>query len=355
MNILGIETSCDETAMAIINDKKEILSHIVFSQIDIHKEFGGVVPEVAARNHLDIIDKIFLKVLENANLTTNDIDAIAATTGPGLIGGLIVGTMFAKTLASTLQKPFIAVNHLEGHALTCCLTDNVKFPFFLFLLSGGHCQILEVNGVGNYSKLGETIDDSIGETFDKVAKLLGLEYPGGPKIEELAKVGDSCRFEFVKPLINHKNKQEFEKNKFNFSFSGLKTAVRLKINELANITEQNKKDICASFQKTVTEILADRLQNLINYNKSNKKNINTVVLAGGVSANQYIKKYLTEICEKNGYNLITPPIKLCTDNGVMIANVGLEKYKLNLFDNLSIEPKARWELDNINNNIMEVK
>ncbi len=347
MNILGIETSCDETAMAIVNDKKEILSHIVFSQIDIHKEFGGVVPEVAARNHLDIIDKIFLKTLKNANLTAKDIDVIAATTGPGLIGGLIVGTMFAKTIASTLKKPFIAVNHLEGHALTCCFTDNVKFPFFLFLLSGGHCQILEVKGVGDYIKLGETMDDSIGETFDKVAKLLGLEYPGGPKIEEWARVGDFNRFEFVKPLINHKNKQDFEKNKFNFSFSGLKTAVRLKINELSNLKEQDKKDICASFQKTITEILANRLQNLINYNKDNNKNINTIVIAGGVSANQYIKKYLNEICKKNGYNLITPPIKLCTDNGVMVANVGLERYKLNLFSNLSVEPMARWELDDM--------
>lgn len=298
MNILGIETSCDETAMAIINDKKEILSHVVFSQIDIHKEFGGVIPEVAARNHLDIIDSIFSKTLKDANLTVKDLDAIAATTGPGLIGGLIVGTMFGKTLSSILKKPFIAVNHLEGHALTCCLTDNVKFPFFLFLLSGGHCQILEVNGVGSYIKLGETIDDSIGETFDKVAKLMDLEYPGGPKIEERAAVGDSNRFEFVKPLIDHKNKQEFEKNRFNFSFSGLKTAVRLKINELENMIEQDKNDICASFQKTVVEILADRLKNLINYNENNKKNIKTVVLAGGVSANQYIKKHLNTICEK---------------------------------------------------------
>lgn len=349
MNVLGIETSCDETAMAVVNDKKEVLSHLVVSQIDIHKEFGGVVPEVAARNHLDVIDKIFLKTLENAKIKAEDLDVISATTGPGLIGGLIVGTMFAKTLSSVLKKPFISVNHLEGHALTCCFTDGIEFPFFLFLLSGGHCQILEVSGIGMYKKLGETIDDSIGETFDKVAKLLGLEYPGGPKIEKMAESGDENKFSFVKPLIDHKNKQEVEKNKFNFSFAGLKTAVRLKIEELSKnqeLTEEVICDMCASFQKTIADILVNRLANLIKYNKNSKnKNINTIVVSGGVSANQYIKECLVKVCKKNGYKLITPPIKLCTDNGIMIANVAMERFRLGLIDNLSIEPKARWELD----------
>ena len=225
MNILGIETSCDETAMAIINEKKEVLSHIVVSQIDIHKEFGGVVPEVAARNHLDVIDNVFNLLLDKANIKVENIDVISATTGPGLIGGVIVGTIFAKTLSSVLNKPFIAVNHLEGHALTCRFTDNLQFPYILFLLSGGHCQILKVNGVGDYDKLGETIDDSLGETFDKVAQMIGLEYPGGPKIEQLAKLGDKTRFKFTKPLIDSHKSDEL----YNFSFSGLKTAVRREI------------------------------------------------------------------------------------------------------------------------------
>lgn len=356
MNILGIETSCDETAIAIIDEKKNVLSHVILSQIDIHKEFGGVVPEVAARNHLDVIDNIFQKSLEKANITANELDVISATTGPGLIGGVIVGTVFAKTLASVLKKPFISVNHLEGHALMCCFTDNIKFPFFLFLLSGGHCQILEVNGVGKYKKLGETIDDSLGETFDKIAQMLDLEYPGGPKIEIMAKNGDENRFKFTKPLIDNKNQEEIEKNKFNFSFSGLKTTIKREIEKLVdencnceklnkNLSLKDKEDICASFQKTVVEILINRLKNVINYNKNS--NINTIVISGGVSANQFIKNNLLKFCEKNNYKLITPPIKLCTDNGIMIANVGLERFKLNLLNNLSVEPLAKWELEEL--------
>ncbi|MBR2141181.1 MAG: tRNA (adenosine(37)-N6)-threonylcarbamoyltransferase complex transferase subunit TsaD [Rickettsiales bacterium] len=353
MNILGIETSCDETAMAIVDENKNILSHVVLSQIDIHKAFGGVVPEVASRNHLDVIDGVFLRTLEEAGLQAKDIDVVAATTGPGLIGGVIVGTIFAKTLASALKKPFISVNHLEAHALTCRFTDNVQFPYFLFLLSGGHCQILQVNGVGDYVKLGETIDDSIGETFDKVAQLVGLEYPGGPKIEEMAKYGNEKRFKFTKPLIDSKGKNN--KSLFDFSFSGLKTAVRREIEKLlgdeyhysdsCRITQQDKMDICASFQKTVCDILIDRLKNLIKNNKN--KSINDIVVAGGVAANQYIKNNMSNMCKKYKYNLITPPIKLCTDNGVMVVNVGLERFKLNLINDLFTIPKARWELEEL--------
>jgi N6-L-threonylcarbamoyladenine synthase len=345
MNVLGIETSCDETAMAIVNEKKDILANVIVSQIDIHKEFGGVVPEVAARNHLDVIDQVFQKTLEKANLKISDINVISVTTGPGLIGGLVVGTVFSKTLASLLKKPFIAVNHLEGHALMCKFTDNVQFPFFLFLLSGGHCQILEVIGVGKYKKIGETLDDSLGETFDKVAKLLNLEYPGGPKIEQMAKNGDENRFIFTKPLLNNKNKEEKEKAKYNFSFSGLKTAVRREVERLDRLTLKDKEDICASFQKTIVEILINRLQNIIRFNMN--KNIDTVVVSGGVAANQYIKNNLENVCMKNGYNLVTPPIKLCTDNGVMIANVGLERIMLNLTNDLAVEPLARWELEDL--------
>ncbi|MDR1498779.1 MAG: tRNA (adenosine(37)-N6)-threonylcarbamoyltransferase complex transferase subunit TsaD [Rickettsiales bacterium] len=354
MNILGIETSCDETAMAIIDDKQHILSHIIVSQVDIHKEFGGVVPEVAARNHLDVIDSVFLKTLEGAHLGAENIDVIAATAGPGLIGGVVVGTVFAKTLASVLGKPFVAVNHLEGHSLMCKFTDNVEFPFFLFLLSGGHCQILAVDGVGKYKKFGETIDDSLGETFDKVAQMLGLEYPGGPKIEQMARDGDENRFKFSKPLIGHKSKNEIEKNKFNFSFSGLKTSVRREIEKItgddyhygkssAILSTKDKQDICASFQRVVVDILTNRLINLLKHNSN--KNIDTVVVSGGVGANQYIKRNMQILCEKNGYKLVTPPVNLCTDNGVMVANVGLERFKLNLINDLLTKPLARWELE----------
>ncbi|MDR1495158.1 MAG: tRNA (adenosine(37)-N6)-threonylcarbamoyltransferase complex transferase subunit TsaD, partial [Rickettsiales bacterium] len=214
MNILGIETSCDETAMAVLDEDRKILAHNIVSQIDIHKEFGGVVPEVASRNHLDVIDAVFLKTLMDAGLESTDIDVLSATTGPGLIGSVIVGTVFAKTLASALKKPFIAVNHLEAHALTCRLMNEVPFPFFLFLLSGGHCQILRVNDVGDYDKIGETLDDSLGETFDKIAQMLGLEYPGGPKIEKIAKNGDEYRFKFPRPLIDGKNSEQADRMKF---------------------------------------------------------------------------------------------------------------------------------------------
>lgn len=343
MNILGIETSCDETAVAIINESREVLSHLVVSQIDIHKEFGGVVPEVASRNHLDVIDKIFTKALERANISADDLDVVSATVGPGLIGGLVVGTMFAKTIASVLKKPFIAVNHLEAHALICRLTDHIEFPFILFLLSGGHCQILMVNGVGDYNKIGETIDDSLGETFDKVAQLIGLEYPGGPKIERLAKNGDENRFKFTKPLIDHKNKDSLFENRFNFSFSGLKTAIRLEVGKIANLTDSDRKDICASFQKTVVDILENRLLNIM----TEYKNIKTFVISGGVSANQYIKKHMTNICESHNRNLITPPLELCSDNGIMIANAALERYNLGLLDPLTIAPRARWELEEL--------
>ena len=341
MNILGIETSCDETAMAIINEKKEILSHIVVSQIDIHKEFGGVVPEVAARNHLDVIDNVFNLLLDKANIKVENIDVISATTGPGLIGGVIVGTVFAKTLSSVLEKPFIAVNHLEGHALTCRFTNNLQFPYILFLLSGGHCQILKVNGVGDYDKLGETIDDSLGETFDKVAQMIELEYPGGPKIEQLAKLGDKTRFKFTKPLIDSHKSDEL----YNFSFSGLKTAVRREIEKINILTDKDKADIASSFQNTVIEILVNRLKNVI----KNNKDIKDIVISGGVSANQAIKEELTNVCKKYGCNLFTPPIKLCTDNGIMIANAGLERFNCGLIDNLLITPRARWELEELKN------
>jgi N6-L-threonylcarbamoyladenine synthase len=340
MLVLGIETSCDETAMAIIDDQRNVLSHTLFSQIDIHKEFGGVVPEVAARNHLAVIDRVLDLTLKKSSASLDDIDVIAATTGPGLIGGVLVGTIFAKTIASIKKKLFIGVNHLEGHALVCRLTNGTQFPFLLFLLSGGHCQILEANGVGRYKKLGETIDDALGECFDKVGKMLNLEYPAGPKVEVLAKLGDESRFVFPQPLVDKLD------NRFNFSFSGLKTAIKIKIDRMGQISEQDRRDICASFQLTIVKILINRFENIL---KSDilSKNIHDVVISGGVSANQYIRANMEKICEKYDYNLVTPPLELCTDNGVMIANAGLERYLLNKIDNLLITPKSRWELEEL--------
>lgn len=358
MIVLGIESSCDETAVAIVNEKKEILSNIVVSQIDIHKEFGGVIPEIASRNHLDIIENTILKAVKDANIEFNDLNAIAATCGPGLMGGLIVGAIAGQTLASVYNKPFISVNHLEGHILTSRLTSNLEFPFLIFLISGGHSQILLANGIGKYEKIGDTIDDSLGECFDKVAQMLGLEYPGGPKIEALAKKGDENRFKFVKPLIDAVGKGRSTENNFNFSFSGLKTAVRREIEKITGenytynishtkLDSQTIRDIAASFQKTIVEILKDRFKNVVKYLESKNIKLNTLIFAGGVSANQYIKTNMIEICSKYGYQIITPPLKICTDNGAMIAWAGLEKLRLGLYDNSEVlNIKSRWELEN---------
>jgi N6-L-threonylcarbamoyladenine synthase len=286
----------------------------------------------------------------------NDLDVIAATTGPGLLGSVIVGTVFAKTLASSLKKPFIAVNHLEAHALTCRLTEAVEFPYILFLLSGGHCQILIVDGVGDYRKIGETIDDSLGESFDKVAKMLDLGYPGGPKIEQLAMDGDQQRFSFPKPLIDHKNREQMEKMKFNFSFSGLKTAVKYELNRIrgrlaldgqSEISWQDRCDLCASFQRTVIEILLNRLQNVLNQDGIP----GVLVIAGGVAANRTIARALGKVCGENGCRLVVPPPRLCTDNGLMVANAALERYRLGFIDSPGVAPLAKWELEVLKNNV----
>lgn len=346
MKVLGIETSCDETAVAIIDDKKNLLSHVLRSQIDLHKEFGGVIPELAARSHADILDNLIHLALKEANLEFSDIDAFAATSGPGLIGGVIVGMVAAKTLASVFQKPFLAINHLEGHALTARFTNNVEFPYLLLLISGGHCQIINVKAFGVYEKIGETIDDALGEAFDKVAQMLGLEYPGGPALEKLAKEGDENRFKFSKPLIHDKN------HLFNFSFSGLKTAVRREIEKLINedfshltspqkIIQKDKADIAASFQKIVCEIIINRLENVLAVVKLDK-----IVIAGGVAANRYIFSNLENWSKNHNLEIIAPPIKFCTDNAAMIAWVGVEKLRANKIDALDFKPKAKWNLNN---------
>ena len=338
--ILGIESSCDETAAALIQenelDPPKILSNVVSSQIDVHKEFGGVVPELAARSHLEKIDLITKKAVKESGCELKDIDAVAATAGPGLIVCLSVGLNFAKTIASSLEKPFIAVNHLEGHALSPKLNSSIDYPYLLLLISGGHTQFLSVENLGIYKRLGTTIDDALGEAFDKTAKLIGIEFPGGPEIEKYAELGDEKKYILPKPIIN--------KGGCNFSFAGLKTAV-LKIAKKIN-KEQEKFDLAASFQKTIEEILYEKSKIAFKeYKNINKKKNNIFVVAGGVAANKQIRKKLTNLSIQENFTPIFPPINLCSDNAAMIAMVGLEKFKKKQFNNLDHPAKPRWPLD----------
>ena len=337
--ILGIESSCDETAVAVIRDNGDkiptILSNIVSSQFDIHKKFGGVVPELAARSHLEKIDLITNKALEESKIKLNEIDAVAATAGPGLIVCLTVGLNFGKTFALSLKKPFIAVNHLEGHALSPKLNSKLDYPYLLLLISGGHTQYLSVEGLGKYKRLGTTIDDALGEAYDKTAKLLGIDFPGGPKIEEFAKKGDFQKFKLPKPII--------KKGGCNLSFAGLKTAILRIVKNIK--TEQEKFDLAASFQKTIEEILYEKTKVAFQDFNKKKQNTNTFVVAGGVAANKGIRNKLIEVSEENNFKTIFPNINLCSDNAAMIAMAGLEKYKLKLFDNLDFQANPRWALD----------
>ena len=336
--ILGIESSCDETAVALIRENNEgepeILSNIVSSQVDIHKEFGGVVPELAARAHIEKIDLIAKKALDESGINLNDVDAVAATAGPGLIVCLSVGLNFGKAIATSLKKPFIAVNHLEGHALSPKLNSKINYPYLLLLISGGHSQYLCVKGLGKYKRLGTTIDDALGETFDKTAKLLGIEFPGGPKIEEFSKKGDPTKFDLPKPIIN--------KGGCNLSFAGLKTAI-LRITKKIK-TEQEKYDLAASFQKTIEEILYKKTKIAFSEFKKISKN-NLFVIAGGVASNEKIRNRLQLLSKEENFKSIFPPINLCSDNAAMIALAGLEKFKLNQFDDLDFPAKPRWQLD----------
>ena len=340
LTFLGIETSCDETAASVVREKAdgtgEILSNVVSSQIKEHKEFGGVVPELAARAHVEKIEFIIKKAIKESNVEINNLNGIAATAGPGLIVCLTVGLNIGKAIAGALKKPFIAVNHLEGHALSPKINSNIEFPYLLLLISGGHTQFLEVNGVNKYKRLGTTIDDALGEAFDKTAKLLGIEFPGGPKIEKWAKKGDENYFKLPKPI--------FKTGGCNFSFAGLKTAVLRISKKLKN--EKEKYHLAASFQKTINEILYEKTRVAIEEFLKNKKNkINTFVIAGGVASNLSIRKNLTELAKKNKFNPVFPPKNLCSDNAAMIAWAGIERYKINLIDNLQFPSKARWPLD----------
>lgn len=339
--VLGIESSCDDTSVAIVTDKKEILSNIVISQIKEHAPYKGVVPEIAARSHMMNLQRAAEQAFYESGLKISDIDAIAATTGPGLIGGVIVGTMFAKGLASVTKKKFIAINHLEGHALTVRLTDKIEFPYLLLLASGGHCQFLAVLGVGQYKILGQTLDDAIGEAFDKTAKMLGLGYPGGPLLEKLAKNADPKKYKLPFSMV--------ERDGCDMSFSGLKTAVRLLIEKLGDMDDKKIADVCASFQYTISEILSRRTANAIslfqNYILEND-NYN-MALSGGVAANLYLREVLSNSIADKGFKLITPPINLCTDNAAMIAWAGIERLRLNKTNDLTICPVARWSLEDL--------
>ena len=338
--ILGIESSCDETAASIVTENEQgipvVLSNIVSSQVEIHKKFGGIVPELAARAHINKIDWIVQKAIDDSGIEVEKIDAVASTAGPGLVVCLSVGLSFGKSFASTMNIPFISVNHLEGHALSPKLNSNLNYPYLLLLISGGHSQYLSVKNLGIYKRLGTTIDDALGEAFDKTAKLLGIEFPGGPQIEILAEKGDPTKFQLPKPIFN--------KGGCNLSFAGLKTAI-LKISK--NIkSEQDKFDIAASFQKTIEEILYKKTKNAFKeYEAINKLKNKIFVVAGGVAANKKIRSMLVNLCNENNYEHIFPPINLCGDNAAMIAMVGLEKFKLNRFDNLDYPAKPRWQLD----------
>ena len=343
LTFLGIETSCDETAAAVVREKNngtgEILSNIISSQIKEHKEFGGVVPELAARAHVEKIGFIVQKAIKKSNVDINNLDGIAATAGPGLIVSLTVGLNIGKAIAGSLKKPFVAVNHLEGHALSPTINKKIEFPYLLLLISGGHTQFLEVNGISKYKRLGTTIDDALGEAFDKTARLLGLEFPGGPKVEECAKKGNENFFKLPKPILN--------RGGCNLSFAGLKTAV-LKISKKLK-SEKEKYHLAASFQKTINEILYKKTKVAMSEFLKNKKNKNnkkkTFVIAGGVASNLSIRNNLIELAKETNFAPVFPPINLCSDNAAMIAWAGIERFKVNAINNLEFPSKARWPLD----------
>mgnify|MGYP006106942341 CR=1 FL=1 len=340
LTFLGIETSCDETAASLVREKADgsgkILSNIVSSQIEVHKEFGGVVPELAARAHVEKIEFIIKKAINESNVNINDIDGVAATAGPGLIVCLTVGLNAGKAIAGALNKPFVAVNHLEGHALSPKINEAINFPYLFLLISGGHTQFLEVNGVNKYRRIGTTIDDALGEAFDKTAKLLGIEFPGGPLLEKWAQKGDPNYFKLPKPIIN--------KGGCNLSFAGLKSAVLRVSKNFKN--EKEKYHLAASFQKTINEILFEKTKVAMSEFLKEKKNKKyAFVIAGGVASNLSIRENLTKLSIEKQFIPIFPPVNLCSDNAAMIAWAGIERFKINLTNSLDFPSKARWPLD----------
>ncbi|MBI2236516.1 MAG: tRNA (adenosine(37)-N6)-threonylcarbamoyltransferase complex transferase subunit TsaD [Magnetospirillum sp.] len=338
MLVLGIETSCDETAAAVVTGERDILADVVLSQLDEHRPFGGIVPEIAARSHLEHLDRLVAEAMARAGISFSQLDAVAATGGPGLIGGVIVGVMTAKAIALAAAKPFLAVNHLEGHALTARLTHGIAFPYLLLLVSGGHCQLLAVEGVGAYRRLGTTIDDAAGEAFDKVAKMVGLGYPGGPAVEAAAAGGDPARFTLPRPM---KGRPDCD-----FSFSGLKNAVRLLVERLPRpLSAQDAADVAAGFQAAVAGSIADRTGRAIRDFRQRWPAGRHLVVAGGVAANTLLRRTLETVASDNGLEFLAPPLKLCTDNAAMTAWAGVERLRLGLTDGLDFAPRPRWPLD----------
>jgi len=346
MYILGIETSCDETAAAVIERDSwgggHIRANIVYSQIADHAPYGGVVPEIAARAHVDLLDGLIVRALDEAGLDLPDIDAVAATAGPGLVGGLLVGMMSAKAIAYAADKPFLGINHLEGHILTARLTHGLAFPYLTLLVSGGHTQIVLVKALGDYERLGTTIDDALGEAFDKTAKLLGLSYPGGPAVEQAALAGDAGRFTLPRPLRGT--------DSFHFSFSGLKTAVRQVALACIPLEERDIADICAAFQAAVADILVDRLARACDLFRNRYPQLlqPALVVAGGVAANKAIRTLLQDLCDRQGFDFIAPPLALCTDNAAMIGWAAAEHFATGKRDLFTVAPRARWPLDEKN-------
>ena len=341
--VLGIETSCDETAAGVVlreaDGRGRILSNVVRSQIDEHRAYGGVVPEIAARAHAECLDEIIDRAMRDAGASFQQLAGVAATAGPGLASGLVVGAVTGKALALAAGKPFIAVNHLEAHALTVGLTEGLKPPYLVLLVSGGHTQTLLVKGVGQYERLGTTIDDALGEAFDKTAKLLGLGYPGGPAVERMAKRGNPQRFDLPRPMLG--------RAVAHFSFAGLKTAVRRRAQELVPLTDQTIADLCASFESAVTDSVTDRVRRGIEImeERLGPEAPRRLVVAGGVAANQTLRTALEKLARSMSFSLHVPPRELCTDNGVMIAWAGAERLALGLTDPLDFAIRPRWPLD----------
>ncbi|MET0605839.1 MAG: tRNA (adenosine(37)-N6)-threonylcarbamoyltransferase complex transferase subunit TsaD [Beijerinckiaceae bacterium] len=342
MRVLGIETTCDETAAAVVrlvdDGRGQILANELHSQTKDHAPYGGVVPEVAARAHVEILDGLIARALAAASMKAGDVDGVAAAAGPGLVGGILVGLTTGKMLALATGKPFIAVNHLEAHALTPRLTDALPFPYLLLLVSGGHTQLLAVRGVGDYRRLGTTIDDAIGEAFDKVAKLLGLPYPGGPAVEREARRGDPERIALPRPMLARPTPD--------FSLSGLKTAVRMEAEKRAPLNNADVADLCASFQAAIVDVVVDRVRvALRGFRDAAGEPPRALVVAGGVGANEAIRSALARLSSEVGLKLIAPPPALCTDNGAMIAWAGIERLTLGMTDSFDVSPRPRWPLD----------
>ncbi|HJE22309.1 MAG TPA: tRNA (adenosine(37)-N6)-threonylcarbamoyltransferase complex transferase subunit TsaD [Methylorubrum populi] len=338
MKILGIETTCDETAAAVVtlddDERGRILSNEVLSQIAEHAAYGGVVPEIAARAHVEVLDRLIARALQRAGTALPEIDGIAVAAGPGLIGGVLIGLVTAKTLSLVARKPLLAVNHLEAHALTPRLTDGLAFPYLLLLASGGHTQLVAVKGVGDYVRLGTTIDDAIGEAFDKVAKLLGLGYPGGPEVERQAANGNPERFALPRPMLGRRQAD--------FSLSGLKTALRIEAERLEPLATQDVADLCASFQAAVVDVVVDRVRVALRAFSTVAGHPTALVAAGGVAANGAIRRALAAQAGEVGLGFVAPPLPLCGDNGAMIAWAGLERLRLGLVDDLTVPARARW-------------